>query len=194
MTRVRALVMLLALGVVGACQEELASPTECPELCPGLSLIIRDTTIFANQDQDSSFTGYVGAEEMSALLISDGISAGEARAFATFPKRSDSVTVGGSSLPITVDSVALTVSLLARDSTLGGLKLFLHRIAPGLPMDVLKIAESGVRGPGDLMAYAGAGADAVLVGEGLVASDDPKAALVQLVTAGSHPACPRPSR
>jgi indole-3-glycerol phosphate synthase len=68
------------------------------------------------------------------------------------------------------------------------------RIAPGLPMDIIKIAESGVRGPGDLMAYAGAGADAVLVGEGLVASDDPKAALVQLVTAGSHPACPRPSR
>ncbi len=68
------------------------------------------------------------------------------------------------------------------------------RIAPGLPNNVLKIAESGVRGPGDLMAYAGAGADAVLVGEGLVATDDPKAALVQLVTAGSHPACPRPSR
>src|SRR6059058_3227912 len=67
-----------------------------------------------------------------------------------------------------------------------------HRLAPGLPMDVVKIAESGVRGPGDLMA--GAGADAVLVGEGLVATDDPKAALVQLVTAGSHPACPRPSR
>ncbi|MFL6143504.1 MAG: indole-3-glycerol phosphate synthase TrpC [Labedaea sp.] len=68
------------------------------------------------------------------------------------------------------------------------------RIVPGLPFETVKIAESGVRGPGDLMAYAGAGADAVLVGEGLVASDDPKAALVQLVTAGSHPACPRPSR
>ncbi|GAA5114581.1 indole-3-glycerol phosphate synthase TrpC [Haloechinothrix salitolerans] len=68
------------------------------------------------------------------------------------------------------------------------------RLAPGLPPDVLKIAESGVRGPGDLMTYAGHGADAVLVGEGLVASDDPKSALVQLVTAGSHPACPRPAR
>ncbi|MQA63080.1 MAG: indole-3-glycerol phosphate synthase TrpC [Actinophytocola sp.] len=68
------------------------------------------------------------------------------------------------------------------------------RLAPGLPPEVLKIAESGVRGPGDLMTYAGHGADAVLVGEGLVASDDPKAALVQLVTAGSHPACPRPAR
>ncbi len=68
------------------------------------------------------------------------------------------------------------------------------RLAPGLPPDVLKIAESGVRGPGDLMTYAGHGADAVLVGEGLVASEDPKSALVQLVTAGSHPACPRPAR
>jgi indole-3-glycerol phosphate synthase len=68
------------------------------------------------------------------------------------------------------------------------------RIAPGLPIEVLKIAESGVRGPADLMAYAGAGADAVLVGEGLVTSGDPRSAVTQLVTAGSHPACPRPSR
>jgi indole-3-glycerol phosphate synthase len=68
------------------------------------------------------------------------------------------------------------------------------KLAPGLPMNVLKVAESGVRGPGDLMAYAGSGADAVLVGEGLVTSGDPKAAVNQLVTAGSHPACPRPSR
>ncbi|GAB3274352.1 indole-3-glycerol phosphate synthase TrpC [Parasphingorhabdus pacifica] len=68
------------------------------------------------------------------------------------------------------------------------------RIAPGLPAEVVKVAESGVRGPSDLMAYAGSGADAVLVGEGLVTSDDPRAAVTQLVTAGSHPACPRPSR
>lgn len=68
------------------------------------------------------------------------------------------------------------------------------RIAPGLPSDVLRIAESGVRGPADLMAYAGAGADAVLVGEGLVTSGNPRAAVVKLVTAGSHPACPKPAR
>lgn len=68
------------------------------------------------------------------------------------------------------------------------------RIAPGLPLEVIKIAESGVRGPGDLMAYAGAGADAVLVGSGLVTCASPKIAVTQLVTAGSHPACPRPVR
>ncbi len=68
------------------------------------------------------------------------------------------------------------------------------RIAPGLPSSVLKIAESGVRGTADLLAYAGAGADAVLVGEGLVTSGDPRSAVSELVTAGSHPSCPKPSR
>lgn len=68
------------------------------------------------------------------------------------------------------------------------------RIAPGLPTDLVKIAESGVRGTADLLAYAGAGADAVLVGEGLVTSGDPRAAVADLVTAGAHPSCPKPSR
>ena len=68
------------------------------------------------------------------------------------------------------------------------------RIAPGLPSDVVMVAESGVRGPADLLAYAGAGADAVLVGEGLVTARDPRAAVADLVTAGAHPSCPRPAR
>lgn len=68
------------------------------------------------------------------------------------------------------------------------------RIAPGLPTDVIRIAESGVRGTTDLLAYAGAGADAVLVGEGLVTSGDPRSAVAELVTAGTHPSCPKPAR
>ncbi|EKF23866.1 indole-3-glycerol phosphate synthase [Mycolicibacterium hassiacum DSM 44199] len=68
------------------------------------------------------------------------------------------------------------------------------RIAPGLPTDVIRVAESGVRGPADLLAYAGAGADAVLVGEGLVTSGDPRSAVADLVTAGTHPSCPKPAR
>ena len=63
-----------------------------------------------------------------------------------------------------------------------------ERIAPGLPSRVLKIAESGVRDPHDLIAYAGAGADAVLVGESLVVGKDPRSAVADLVAAGSHPA------
>ena len=68
------------------------------------------------------------------------------------------------------------------------------RIAPGLPSNVIRVAESGVRGRADLLAYAGAGADAVLVGEGLVTSGDPRGAVADLVTAGAHPSCPKPAR
>jgi len=53
---------------------------------------------------------------------------------------------------------------------------------------------SAICGPGDLMTYAGHGADAVLVGESMATAEDPRAAVRQLVTAGSHPACPKPAR
>ena len=62
------------------------------------------------------------------------------------------------------------------------------RLAPLIPPDVIKIAESGIRGPRDLFACAAAGADAVLVGESLVTGKDPRSAVADLVTAGSHPA------
>jgi indole-3-glycerol phosphate synthase len=62
------------------------------------------------------------------------------------------------------------------------------RVAPLLPDTVVKVAESGVRDAHDLLAYAGAGADAVLVGEGLVRNDDPRQAVADLVAAGAHPA------
>lgn len=62
------------------------------------------------------------------------------------------------------------------------------RVAPLLPAHAVKVAESGVRGPHDLLAYAAAGADAVLVGEGLVKQHDPRQAVADLVAAGAHPA------
>ena len=62
------------------------------------------------------------------------------------------------------------------------------RIAPRVPDGIIKIAESGIRGPHDLLAYAAAGANAVLVGESLVTGKDPRSAVADLVTAGSHPA------
>ncbi len=62
------------------------------------------------------------------------------------------------------------------------------RLARRVPDGVIKIAESGIRGPHDLLAYAAAGADAVLVGESLVTGKNPRSAVADLVTAGSHPA------
>ena len=90
---------------------------------------------------------------------------------------------------------ARVIGVNARDlTTLAVDRDVFSRIAPGLPSGVVTVAESGVRGPADLLAYAGAGADAVLVGEGLVTSGDPRSAVADLVTAGSHPSCPRPAR
>ena len=62
------------------------------------------------------------------------------------------------------------------------------RVAPSIPDHIAKVAESGVRGPQDLLDYAKAGADAVLVGESLVTGANPREAVHQLVTAGAHPA------
>lgn len=62
------------------------------------------------------------------------------------------------------------------------------RVAPSIPETCVRIAESGVRGPHDLIAYAHAGADAVLVGESLVTGGDPRTAVQDLVAAGAHPA------
>lgn len=54
------------------------------------------------------------------------------------------------------------------------------RVASAIPDGVVRVAESGVRGPDDAAALADAGYDAVLVGEHLVTSPDPAAALRSL--------------
>jgi indole-3-glycerol phosphate synthase len=88
-----------------------------------------------------------------------------------------------------VDAGATVIGVNARNlATLEVDRSVFTRIAPRIPEGVIKIAESGVRGPHDLLQYAAAGADAVLVGESLVTEKDPRAAVADLVTAGSHPA------
>jgi indole-3-glycerol phosphate synthase len=58
------------------------------------------------------------------------------------------------------------------------------RVAPLLPAGVVRVAESGIRGPADAARLADAGYDAVLVGESLVTSGDPSAAVAALVGSG----------
>ncbi|HEY8718846.1 indole-3-glycerol phosphate synthase TrpC [Pengzhenrongella sp.] len=61
------------------------------------------------------------------------------------------------------------------------------RVAPVIPVDIVRVAESGVRGPHDVMAFAREGADAVLVGEALVTDESPRKSVADLVAAGAHP-------
>lgn len=59
-------------------------------------------------------------------------------------------------------------------------------LASNLPEDVIKVAESGVFGAVEVEDYARAGADAVLVGEGVATADDPRLAVERLVKAGER--------
>jgi indole-3-glycerol phosphate synthase len=88
-----------------------------------------------------------------------------------------------------LDSGARVLGINARNlATLKVDRSIFGRLAARVPDGIIKVAESGVRGPHDLLAYAAAGADAVLVGESLVTGKDPRSAVADLVTAGSHPA------
>jgi indole-3-glycerol phosphate synthase len=88
-----------------------------------------------------------------------------------------------------VDAGAKIIGINARNlATLEVDRGVFARIAPSIPDGIIKIAESGIRGPHDLLAYAAAGANAVLVGESLVTGKNPRSAVADLVTAGSHPA------
>jgi len=62
------------------------------------------------------------------------------------------------------------------------------RLAPGIPDHVVTVAESGVKGPHDVIEYARNGADVVLVGETLVTGSNPRSTVADLVAAGAHPA------
>ena len=87
-----------------------------------------------------------------------------------------------------VDAGARVIGVNARNlKTLDVDRETFARVAPAIPSNVVKIAESGVRGPHDVMSYARAGADAVLVGEALVTDDAPRESVADLVAAGSHP-------
>jgi indole-3-glycerol phosphate synthase len=88
-----------------------------------------------------------------------------------------------------VDAGAAVLGINARNlATLEVDRRVFASLAPLVPDGIVKIAESGVRGTHDLLAYAAAGADAVLVGESLVTGRDPKSAVADLVTDGLHPA------
>jgi len=87
-----------------------------------------------------------------------------------------------------LDAGAKVVGVNARDlRTLEIDRELFGRLAPQIPDGIVKVAESGVRGTHDLLAYAAHGADAVLVGEGVVAGGNPRQAVADLVTAGAHP-------
>jgi indole-3-glycerol phosphate synthase len=60
-----------------------------------------------------------------------------------------------------------------------------ERVGRAMPDTVVRVAESGIRGPDDARRLADAGFDAVLVGESLVTAPDPAAAVAALRSSAS---------
>jgi hypothetical protein len=123
--------MILAALALTGCQEKLTAPADCPTLCPGGQPEIFDEVFIATSGADSSYSGYVQPHQARSLLVSNGLEGFEERALVRFLARVDSVSVRDTLRGYTIDSVALSFTVAARDTNSNGLELWVYRIAPG---------------------------------------------------------------
>jgi hypothetical protein len=128
---VRVAIAALAAGVLLAgCEEKLTSPGNCPALCPGGEPQVFDDVISPIIGADSSFRGYIQPYSSPALLVSNGLLGFEERGVIRFSRRPDSVGVRDTLRAYTVDSVALGLTVVARDTSLNGVQVELYRLPP----------------------------------------------------------------
>ncbi len=144
MRRVPAKASVLAAGLfllgLLACQEKLAAPGDCPGICPGDRSAVFDTLITPLPGQDSTFGpanvgGFVSAGQGSSLQVANGLDGAETRAVVRFVKRPDVLTINDVAYPYRIDSVALSVTLLARDPAVTGLSLEIYRLSSAGAVD-----------------------------------------------------------
>ena len=121
--------LILAVLALAACQERLTAPGDCPALCPGGELTVRDSVLVpdtANTFPDVG--GYVERGLGTSILVSNGLPALDARGMIRYIARADTVLVGEDWLPYTVDSISLFLGVAGRDTLAPGLELLLYRI------------------------------------------------------------------
>ena len=124
-----ALLAAVLLGlVVAGCREQLTAPGSCPATCPGGTPTVRDTILDALPGQDSSYVGYViqGATQ-AGLRLSNNYLGNTDYGVIAFRSRPDTVAVRDTARTYTIDSVQISVTLLARDTSVSGVVLELHR-------------------------------------------------------------------
>lgn len=129
MSRARLAHALLVIAAVGvaACTESLTTPGHCPGTCPGGTIEVKDTVLSVVFDKDSAFSGYVLAGDGQGLLVSTDEPANEVLTGLRFGRRPDSVRIGDTTYAYTIDSVAFSIGITARDPTATGLALQLYR-------------------------------------------------------------------
>lgn len=127
--------VVVALGLASAalaCQEQLTAPGSCPATCPGGTPVLRDTVLDALVGQDELFSGYItrGAT-VAGMRVANGIDGHTDYGIIRFLPRSDTIPTRDTADPYTtytIDSVAITVTLVARDTSASGIRLALHRL------------------------------------------------------------------
>lgn len=120
----------LALAVM-ACDEIPTATGPCPEFCPQGEIVMIDTLLLDVVERDTSFTGYVLANEALSMQVS-GASPFQSRGvirFARFGKTIaiDSVNTGA---VVSRDSFRLSVVLLNREEGVSGLEMDIHALPP----------------------------------------------------------------
>jgi hypothetical protein len=101
---------------------------------------------------DSSFAGYVQPHQAGALLVSNGLAGFEERGLVRFLTRSSTVSVRDTARSYTIDSVALSLTLAARDTNLTGLQLLLYRVTPSFDSSTTSAAVDPAFVPDSLIA------------------------------------------
>lgn len=123
----------LACGVLlvaAACTEQVTAPGNCPNFCPGGSLVVKDSIFTAIIQRDSAFRGYVQAYEGDAMTAAD-LAGVQSRAVFVLndmitriaPKPPDTTTV-----PVFADSSRLRLTMVRRNRTTTNLWLKLYAI------------------------------------------------------------------
>src|SRR5690606_28697202 len=121
--------LLAAVLAVAACQEKLTAPGDCPALCPGGDLELRDTVLTPDSANTYPLVGgYVERGIGQSILVSNGLPADDARGVIRFVPRADTVLVDGEWLPYTIDSISLFIGVAGRDTLAPGLELLVYRL------------------------------------------------------------------
>jgi hypothetical protein len=144
--RVRWAAAALAALASLACQEQLTQPGQCPELCPGGTPGAVEEVLQALPNGDSAFTGYALRATTGALLVSSNVpTPGDTNlAVIRFAPRADTVRFRDTVRSYTVDSIRLSLGIVARDTLMRSVQLRLFKL-PG-SLDTASVTYAGVSG------------------------------------------------
>lgn len=127
----RFLLSAAVLGALAACTEQALAPGACPEFCPGHAIQMHDTILTTVIVRDSAFRGYIDGHRSELLPMVEVPGVVASRAIfrlapmftRTAPDPPDTSTV-----PITLDSARLRVTVARRDTNTANLWLKIYRL------------------------------------------------------------------